>query len=313
MSTKAKVTIGIIIAVALIGIIVVFSCLQRVDLGKVGFVVTYNGNKTGTPSIEPIGTGRYRWINPSVQHLFGYVVAQQTLAMVQKGNEGPVKGDDSVPCKDKNGIKINFDVRILWRVDPEKAAQLYILRPDVPLKGDFNNDIETLIVRAQVKTCMADAATGYQYDQLFKTQRMEYGKDVAKLLKAALAKNYLILDEFLLGEPYLEKEFADSIKNVGIQEQNAKAAFFLAQEETNKANAKVAAAEGDKQSAIKKAEGEQQAALLIQNQVGKDKYIEYLYAQAALKWEGTNVPSTVVIGGNGTLPPYILPGSNFSK
>ena len=292
--------------VAVIVIVLAFISLRRIDPGNVGLLIDYSkGTATGKPDITPLGTGSYRLINPIFQNVQEYPIAQQTLTMVRSTSEGQVQGDDSVACQDQNGIPINVDSSTLWRVDPEHAAQLYLLKPGVPLIGSAESDISSVVVRREVRNAITNACSSYSYDEIYGAKRIEFSQAVGKLLAPELAASYILMDKFLLGEIYLSKDQQDAINRKAVAQQAAIEASFLAEKAKNEADAAVAKAEGDKQVAILQAQAQAESIQIIQQQLNSSpQYIAYLYAK---NWNGV-LPSTLMLPNGQSFPLLAIPG-----
>src|SRR5258708_4543873 len=131
------ITIVIVLVVACGVLFLSSQAIQRVDPGFTAIVVDYSvGQQVGQQLYHQVPTGSFFIVNPLTQRVAKYPLAQQTLSMVRRSNEGQVVGDDSVECNDITGVRVNIDSSTLWRVIPDKAGNLYFLRPDVPLGGD---------------------------------------------------------------------------------------------------------------------------------------------------------------------------------
>jgi len=280
--------------------------LRRIDAGNVGLLVDYSrGTVNGRPDITPLTTGSYRLINPIFQNVQEYPIAQQTLSMVRSASEGQIQGDDSVACQDKNGIPVNVDSSTLWRVDPDHAAQLYLLKPGVPLIGDPNNDISSVVVRREVRNAITNSCSKYSYDELYGAKRVEFGTTVTEMLGPELVASFILMDKFLLGEIYLSQDQQDAINRKAVAQQAAIEASFLAEKAKNEANAAVAKAEGDKQVAILQAQAQAESIKIIQEQLNASpQYIQYLYAQG---WDG-QLPSVLLLPNGETFPLIPIPG-----
>lgn len=298
VSTGTAITIVVIVIVACGALAIMGTFLKRLDPGNVGVMVDYGaGTTTGQPSISSVQTGQFVWVGP-LQRLAEYPIAQQTLSMVRREEAGQVAGDDSVDCRDKSGIRINIDSSTLWRVDPSHAGDLYLLRPDFPLTG-AQGSIEADIVRREVRSAVAFGCSGFKYDEIYATRRVEFGQVVSDYLFESLGSSYLLLDGFILGEVYLPAEQQEAVDRKARAEQAAQEAAFLAEKARNEAAANIATAEGDRQIAILQAQAQAEAVKIINEQLAQSEfYIAYLYAQ---NWNGV-LPTTLVISDGESFP-----------
>lgn len=298
------VTILIVVGVALLVLLLSFSAIQRVDPGFTAIVVDYGaGTATGQLAFHQAPTGTFFLINPLTQRVAKYPLAQQTLSMVRRSQEGRVVGDDSVECNDIAGVRINIDSSTLWRVIPDKAGNLFFLRPEVPLSGEAGNDVEDLVVRREVRSAITYICGTMSYESIYGVDRLRFADRVTELLATNLAKQYIAVDSFLAGEVYLQPELAKAISDKVNAQQQAQQAAFLKQKAENEAAASVATAEGAKTVRILQGEAEAEYIRLVNNQLANaPQYIQYIFSS---KWNGT-LPGTLITGGN-TTPLLQLP------
>lgn len=304
----------VIVAIAIVvfgGCSVAISAYHRVDPGYVGIVVDYGkSTASGEPIVNVAETGIIYWIFPGeLKRWQTYPVSQQTYVMVRSEKEGKVVGDDSVECRGHDGIPVNVDSRLWWRVQEKNAGKLYLLKPGVPLVGNGESDIEDTLVRPAIRGAIVDACSFFTYDELYGAKRLEFGDKVTTILKEKyLDKVYIQLDSFLLGEVYLRPEQSAAISKVAAAQQAAKEAAFLKEKAENEAKGVIAKAEGDKQAKILAAQADAEAIRVVNEQLGKSSY--YIAFQYAQKWNGA-YPTTVVLSNGQTLP--IFAGLDLAK
>lgn len=109
------------IVVVLGVMIVVFMAWRSVNPGYVGVVFDKVNHRVTTGVLEP----GWAIINPFTQSIQEYPVTIQTYAMVQKGSEGQVSGDDSLKVQSSEGQQLNLDVVIQYQVKKDEAGILY--------------------------------------------------------------------------------------------------------------------------------------------------------------------------------------------
>jgi regulator of protease activity HflC (stomatin/prohibitin superfamily) len=299
----------LIIALFVIGFILSLT-LHRVEPGQAGVIVDYGaGAPNGQPAIRTVATGQYVLTNPITQKIAAYPIAQQTLTMVRRASEGKVQGDDSVAVQDTNGIPMNIDASILWRVDPSRVGQLYLLRPDIPLMSAGDNDIESQIVRREARNSITRAASEFRYDQIFGKDRAAFNAKVTDILSKELDTSNIVVDKVAIGEVYLSADQQAAITRKATAEQASLEAAFLRQKAENEMAAEVAKAEANQKIATinAKAKGDalrieaegQAEAIKIQQAAlaNAPAYLAYLHEQ---KWDG-KYPSTLVEGNDKTL------------
>jgi hypothetical protein len=189
-NTSSGITIAIsLIVVAVLGYAIYLGVIyRRVDPGEVGVLVKY---KTGTTdaslaTYEQIPTGSWVKVNWWKEALARYPISQQSLTMVKSSSEGQVEGDDSTKCQDEKAIPLWIDSTALWRVDPTKAGELYLLRPGMPLIDNPGADIESTVVRREVRNAITVACSEYSYANIFLGGRETF-RTVEEVLRATQA------------------------------------------------------------------------------------------------------------------------------
>lgn len=309
MPIGRMVTIAMVALVACAVLLAASQAIQRVDPGYTAIVVDYSvGVQPGQQVFRQVPTGTFFLINPLTQRVAKYPLAQQTLTMVRRAQEGRVIGDDSVECNDIAGVRINIDSSTLWRVIPEKAGNLYFLRPDVPLTGAPGADIEDLVVRREVRSAITYVCGTMSYEAIYGIDRLKFAERVKELLSKNLESQFIAVDSFLAGEVYLQPELAKAIADKVNAQQQAQQAAFLKQKAENEAAASIAAAEGQKRVRILQGEAEAQVRILqaeaeakyielVSQQLAKSpQFIQYIFSS---KWNGT-LPSTLITNGSAT-------------
>lgn len=304
------ITIGVILLVACSVLFLAATAIQRVDPGYTAIVVDYSvGQQSNQQQLySQVPTGTFFLINPLTQRVAKYPLAQQTLTMVRRAQEGRVVGDDSVECNDIAGVRVNIDSSTLWRVMPDKAGNLYFLRPDVPLTSEGGDDVADLVVRREVRSAITYICGTMSYEAIYGVDRLKFADQVKALLARNLENQYIEVDSFLAGEVYLQPELANAIADKVNAQQQAQQAAFLKQKAENEASANVATAEGAKKVRILQGEAEAQYIQLVNQQLANaPQYIQYIFSS---KWNGI-LPATLITGGNAT-PLLQLPTTPIS-
>jgi len=292
------VTIAIVLVIACAVLLLAATAIQRVDPGYTAIVVDYSvGAQPGQTLFNQVPTGTFFLVNPLTQRVAKYPLAQQTLTMVRRAQEGRVVGDDSVECNDIAGVRVNIDSSTLWRVIPDKAGNLFFLRPNVPLSDESGNDIADLVVRREVRSAITYVCGTMSYDAIFGADRSKFADQVKQVLDRNLEKQYIAVDSFLAGEVYLQPELAKAIADKVNAQQQAQQAAFLKQKAENEAAASIATAEGQKQVRILQGEAEAQYIQLVNQQLANaPQYIQYIFSS---KWNGV-LPNTLITDGRST-------------
>jgi hypothetical protein len=111
------------IALLLVGIITISSCVERVDAGQVGIRVKLAGSSRGVDDI-PIVTG---WVfyNPLTEQLVMFPTSVQNVVWTKDASEG--KGhDESITFSSQEGVNINADIGLSFHIEAAMAPHLYL-------------------------------------------------------------------------------------------------------------------------------------------------------------------------------------------
>ncbi len=279
----------IIILLLIVGLIGYVNTVHHTDPGNVGIVINYGTLSHGKPSVTVVPTNQYVSINPFAGQTFTeYPTAQQSLVMVKNSSEGEVSGDDSVICQDKNGISVNLDVTVLWQVDPTQAETLYLLRPNDPLTGSFNSDIESTVVRPVVRNAITEACSAFQWDAIGASKQPLIDA-ASQIIVPNLEHDGILVSRsnIFVGEVHYSASQQQTIDTLTQAQVAAEQAQYLQQKATYEADAKIAAAKGEAQSIQ-----------IINEQLAKSpNYIQYLIVK---EWDG-KLPAYLSTNGSGQL------------
>jgi len=227
---------------------------------------------------EPLQPG-LRWVMPFVERVELYPIARQAYTMSIATNEGAIKGDDSITARTSDGQEIFVDASVIYQIDPEKVVDVHIL---------WQNRYSDL-VRAQSRGIIRDAVSQFGVEDVVTDKRFELVDFINQKLTAKLEENGLILVDFVLRNITFSPEYAASVEQKQIAEQQAKQAAFVVEQrkqeaqqavETSKgaAEAAVIAAEGNAKARMIEAQAEADALKLIQEAIANNpELLTYQY------------------------------------
>lgn len=140
----------------------------RVEPGNAGVLLDYC-----TGEQQTITDSRYVWVDWRCERLAEYPTAEYTYTMTIVS--GPNGSSEAVPCVMQDQQTIAMDSSTSWSVDPHRVAELYRMRPGVPLVGDPKaQDIANILVRAEIRAGLRDACTRFTWEEAYGPKRLEY-------------------------------------------------------------------------------------------------------------------------------------------
>ncbi len=205
------------------------------------------------------------WIVPFFENVVTYPISKQTYTMSIAPLEGQIKGDDSVTARTSDGQEIFVDASVIYSIDPQEVVQVHITWQD-----RYPDDL----VRPLSRGVIRDAVSQYGVAEVYSTLRAEMTQQIEADLQERLRVNGLILSDFILRNITFSPEYAASVEQKQIAEQQAQQAKFVVEQRKQeaeqarqsaqgRADAQVIEAEGSAKSRLIEADAEAQALELI--------------------------------------------------
>ena len=194
-----------------------------------------------------------RWIAPFVERVERYPVSRQTYTMSIATFEGDIQGDDSITARTADGQEIFVDASVIYQVNPNKVVDVHILWQD-----RYSSDL----VRAHSRGIIRDAVSQFNVEQVISNKRFELVAYINEELGIKFEENGLTLVDFVLRNITFSPEYAASVEQKQIAEQEAKQAAFVVGQKKEEAKQVVETAKGDSQAAVIEAKGRAEARLI---------------------------------------------------
>jgi len=189
---------------------------------------------------------------------------EYTMSVAQ--GEGERYGADAITALTKEGLSVDLDITVLYRLIEEKASDVY---RDVGLLYD-----ET-IIRPSIRSVIREVIAEYDAKEIYSEKRQEAAQRISEVLVGKLEPRGIELEDVLLRHVQLPPDLAQSIQQKLQAEQEAQRYDFILQTEQKEAERKRIEAEG------------QRDAQAIINQSLTSNYLNYLYIQNLQEREGT--------------------------
>ncbi len=201
---------------------------------------------------EPLTPGLH-WIIPFAENVVIYPISRQTYTMSSTTGEGQVQGDDSIAARTADGQQISIDASVIFEINPDKVIQVHIA-----WQNRYVNDL----VRALSRGIIRDAISQYNVEEVVSTKRDTMTAQIHDLLASKLDENGLTLVDFILRNVSFSPEYAASVEQKQIAEQQAEQAKFVVDQRKQEAEQARQQAQGLADSAVIKAKGDAQARLV---------------------------------------------------
>jgi regulator of protease activity HflC (stomatin/prohibitin superfamily) len=201
---------------------------------------------------EPLQPG-LNWIIPYFESVVRYRIARQNYTMSIAPMEGQVQGDDSVAARTSDGQEIFLDASVIYAIDPEQVIKVHI---------DWQTRYTDELVRPLARGIVRDAVSQFGVEEVVSTKRFELQQFITENMAASLAQNGLTLTDFVLRNIQFSPEYAASVEQKQIAEQQAQQAAFVVEQRRQEADQAREIAKGQRDASITIAEGNAEARLI---------------------------------------------------
>jgi len=195
--------------VALIAVILLFSCVTKVSTGHVG-VLTLFGRVT--PEVLPEGI-----------HLINPLKTNNEMSVQTQ----TIKESASVPSSE--GLVMNLDTSLIYHLDPNRAADVY---------QKIGSNYEAVVVEPTLRAAIREATASHTANALYTGEREMVAKQISDQLTTDLNKRGLLVENVLLRDSQLPQTLKSSIESKQQAEQEALAMNFRLQKEKQEAERK---------------------------------------------------------------------------
>ncbi|MBW4443701.1 MAG: prohibitin family protein [Plectolyngbya sp. WJT66-NPBG17] len=211
--------IPMLIAFALLGfggLITLLRSVIVIQTGEIGIVDLY-----GQISDQPLTPGLHLK-NP---------LARLTTFSTQIRE---VKENLATPTKE--GLMLNVDISVLYRIDPDKAKQLY---------QTVGTNYEEVILAPQVRSLIRGATASYELNTIYTSDREKLAQQLRENLNRTLRDRGIIVEETPLRNVKLPDSLEQSVQEKLKAEQDTHRMKFVLDKERQEADRKRIEAQGN--------------------------------------------------------------------
>jgi regulator of protease activity HflC (stomatin/prohibitin superfamily) len=244
-------SIGVLVSAILAVVLTTVSAglvfIQPEERGVVISAIADEGYRT-----EPLQPG-LNWIIPYFESVIRYPISRQTYTMSIAPSEGQVQGDDSVAARTSDGQEIFLDASVIYAIEPDQVIEVHI---------DWQNRYTQELVRPLSRGVIRDAVSQFRVEEVVSTKRFELQQFITENLTASLGANGLRLTDFVLRNIQFSPEYAASVEQKQIAEQQAQQARFVVEQRRQEAEQARQVAEGVADASVIRASGNAEARLI---------------------------------------------------
>jgi len=194
-------------------------------------------------------------IVPYAETIYRYSIQQRTYTFSSTGDIiAGETGEGALNVVTSDGLAVGIDCSVRYAIDPTKAVQVH---------QNFRDAYPQILVYPTVRAAVSNHIARYTRTQVYGPERQKIQSDIEADIRATLESEGLILHSFSIRNVTLPADYAASLESTQIAKQEATRMQYLLEKEQKETERKKAAAQGDKEAAIIRAEGEAEALRLI--------------------------------------------------
>jgi regulator of protease activity HflC (stomatin/prohibitin superfamily) len=193
------------------------------------------------------------WIIPFAESTIIYPISSQTYTMSIASEEGAVRGDDSVSARTADGQEVLIDASVIFAINPNKVIDVHIA---------WQNRYASDLVRPLARGIIRDEAAQYAVQEIVTSKRLELIQGIEDRLSKRLEVNGITMSEFVLRNITFTPEYAASVEQKQIAEQQAEQARLTVEQRHQEAEQARQVAQGQADAAVIAAKGRAEARVL---------------------------------------------------
>jgi regulator of protease activity HflC (stomatin/prohibitin superfamily) len=246
---RALTTVIIVMGVLALLLSIASAGLVFIRPDQRGVVITAIAPGYRSQALEP----GLRWVIPFVENVVIYPIFKQTYTMSIAPVEGQVQGDDSVAARTSDGQEIFVDASVLYAIDPEQVVQVHIT-----WQTRYTDDL----VRPLARGVIRDAVSQFGVEEVVTSQRFELVRQIREAMAIRLKENGLLLYDLILRNITFSPEYAASVEQKQVAEQQAQQARLVVESKRQEAEQARQAAQGQADSIVIRAKGDAESRLI---------------------------------------------------
>lgn len=248
---KVNIIIVLVLLIGGLGLNTLGSGLVFVDQFESGVVVS--PLSPGGVRPEPLTAGIH-WIIPFIESVDRFSIAKQEYTMSGSIGEGALQGNDAVEARTSDAQQVYVDATVRFYVDPLQVVQLRRTwqSQDRYISG---------FVRPTARNVIYNTTSRYRVEDVYGAKRTELQQIIQDQLMVEFTKQGLILDAFQLRNITFSPEYAQSIEQKQIAQQQSEQAKLLVQKSQQEADQLRARVKGEADAVVLRATGDAEAVI----------------------------------------------------
>lgn len=193
------------------------------------------------------------WIVPFAENVIPYPISRQTYTMSVIPEESDVVRDDAVEARTSDGQVVHVDASVIFSISPDEIVDVHIRWQNRYVNG---------MVRPLVRGIIRDAVAQFGVEEVYSSKRLELTRLISQELEQRFLQNGIELIDFVVRNIAFSEEYAASVEQKQIAEQQAQQAAFVVEQRRQEAEQARQVAQGQADAAVIRAQGEAEARLI---------------------------------------------------
>jgi len=159
---------------------------------------------------------------------------QRVIKMSVRTHSYDLRGANSINSLSKDGLTINTELTVLYKIMPTKAAEIYV---------EYGLDYEDKIIKPVIRSAVRDVIATLDSSQVYQEREL-IQKKLMESVSKELEKRYIILDEILIRDIRLPKRVVEAIEQKRRAYEEMQKMKFIVEKEKLEAERKRVEAQG---------------------------------------------------------------------
>ncbi len=215
---KSFIAIGVLIAV-LVLLVMISNPFVVVPSGYVGVKLT-------------LGKASPEELRPGLHLVVPFL--QRVEKMSVRTHSYDLTGSNSINALSRDGLTINVELTTLYKIMPDKAAEIYI---------EYGLMYEDRIIKPVIRSAVRDVIATLDSAQVYQERALIQQK-IAQQVRSELEKRFIMLDEILIRDIKLPRKVVEAIEQKRRALEEAQRMKFLVDKEKLEAERKKIEAKG---------------------------------------------------------------------
>lgn len=250
--SKALASGGLLIGLSIVAAVLISTLaagLVFIQPSERGVVISATQGGIRDEALQP----GLHWVVPFAENVIPYTISRQTYTMSVVPEESDVFRDDAVEARTSDGQIVHVDASVIFAINPTEVVNVHVRWQNRYING---------MVRPIVRGIIRDAVAQFGIEQIYSTHRMELTEQISAELQRRFEANGIDLVDFVVRNIAFSAEYADSVEQKQIAEQQAQQAAFVVEQRRQEAEQARQVAQGVADAAVIRAQGEAEARLI---------------------------------------------------